>query len=32
MFASQNGHVEMVNSLLKAGAHPNLQNKVWLTL
>ena len=30
MFASQNGHVEVVNMLLQHGAKVDLQNKVYM--
>ena len=32
MFASQNGHVEVVNMLLQHGARVDLQDKVYIIL
>ena len=32
MWASQNGHVEVVNMLLQHGARVDLQNKVYIIL
>ena len=32
MFASQNGHVDVVNMLLQNGARVDLQNKVYSIL
>ena len=32
MYASQDGHVEVVNMLLQHGARVDLQNKVYIIL
>ena len=32
MYASQNGHVEVINMLLQHGAKVDLQNKVYIIL
>ena len=32
MYASKNGHVEVVNMLLQHGARVDLQNKIYIIL